>query len=85
MVEVSRTLTLTQPSHGAILSSGINPAACVAMLKTLAKKSGVEFSIAEVTGDDVMPYREELSKLGVTEMFSGDLRSFMSETVIFSF
>jgi len=50
---------------------GINPAACVAMLKTLAKKSGVEFSIAEVTGDDVMPYREELSKLGVTEMFSG--------------
>ena len=53
------------------------------MLKTLAKKSGVEFSIAEVTGDDVMPYREELSQLGVTEMFSGDLISFMSGTVIF--
>ena len=51
--------------------AGINPAACVAMLKTLAKKSGVEFSIAEVTGDDVMSHREELAKLGVTEMFSG--------------
>ena len=25
----------------------------------------------QVTGDDVMPYREDLAKLGVTEMFSG--------------
>ena len=30
-------------------AGGINPGACVAMLKTLAKKSGVEFKIAEVT------------------------------------
>ena len=45
------------------------------MLQTLAKKSGVEFSIAEVTGDDVMPHREDLAKLGVTEMFSGKERA----------
>ena len=45
MVEVSRALTLTQVK---VVCPGINPAACVAMLKTLAKKSGVEFSIAEV-------------------------------------
>ena len=44
------------------------------MLQSLAKKSGVEFSIAEVTGDDVMPHREDLTKLGVTEMFSGEGR-----------
>ena len=50
---------------------GINSSACVAMLKTLAKKSGVEFRIAEVTGDDLMAHREALEKAGVTEMFSG--------------
>ena len=37
---------------------GINPSACVAMLQSLAKKSGVEFSIAEVTGDDLMAEKE---------------------------
>ena len=50
---------------------GINSSACVAMLKTLAKKSGVEFRIAEVTGDDMMAHREALEKAGVREMFSG--------------
>ena len=41
------------------------------MLKSLAKKSGVEFSIAEVTGDDMMAQREALESAGVREMFSG--------------
>ena len=52
---------------------GINPSACVAMLQTLSKKAGVEFSIAEVTGDDMMSHKAELEKMGITEMFSGRL------------
>merc|ERR1719336_3685683 len=50
---------------------GINPAACTAMLHNLAKKSGVEFNIAEVSGDDLMPNKEQLEKMGIKEMFSG--------------
>lgn len=50
---------------------GINPTACVAMLQNLAKKSGVEFNIAEVSGDDLMPNKEQLEKMGIKEMFSG--------------
>jgi len=50
---------------------GINPAACVAMLKALSKKAGVEFSIADVSGDDLMGQREALAGQGVQEMFSG--------------
>eukprot|EP00088_Acartia_fossae_P052439 TRINITY_DN5923_c0_g1_i1.p1 TRINITY_DN5923_c0_g1~~TRINITY_DN5923_c0_g1_i1.p1 ORF type:complete len:620 (-),score=121.10 TRINITY_DN5923_c0_g1_i1:453-2312(-) len=50
---------------------GINPKACVEMLQSLAKKQGVEFQIATVTGDDLMPKREELMSAQVKEMFSG--------------
>ena len=41
------------------------------MLKSLAKKSGVEFRIAEVTGDDLMAHKQALEQAGVREMFSG--------------
>eukprot|EP00092_Neocalanus_flemingeri_P016270 GFUD01017615.1.p1 GENE.GFUD01017615.1~~GFUD01017615.1.p1 ORF type:complete len:624 (+),score=164.39 GFUD01017615.1:135-2006(+) len=48
---------------------GINPKACVAMLQALSKKAGVEFSIADVSGDDLMGQRDALTD--VKEMFSG--------------
>ena len=38
---------------------------------TFLQKQGVEFSIATVTGDDLMPHREALISEGVKEMFSG--------------
>ena len=41
------------------------------MLKTLAKKSGLEFRIAEVMGDDLMAHKQALEQAGVSEMFSG--------------
>ena len=44
------------------------------MLQNLAKKSGVEFNIAEVSGDDLMPNKEQLEKMGIKEMFSGKLK-----------
>jgi len=50
---------------------GINPKACVAMLQGLSKKAGVEFSIADVSGDDLMGEREALTGAGIKEMFSG--------------
>jgi len=50
---------------------GINPKACVAMLQALSKKAGVEFSIADVSGDDLMGQRDALKEAGIKEMFSG--------------
>jgi len=50
---------------------GINPKACVAMLQSLSKKAGVEFAIADVSGDDLMDQSSTLSATGVSEMFSG--------------
>jgi len=50
---------------------GINPKACVAMLQGLSKKAGVEFSIADVSGDDLMGEMEALKSGGIKEMFSG--------------
>jgi len=50
---------------------GINPQACVAMLQSLSKKSGVELKIAHVSGDDLMPNMEDVKAAGVHEMFSG--------------
>ena len=52
-------------------AGGINPAACVAMLQNLSKKAGVEFAIADVSGDDLMSQREALASQGIKEMFSG--------------
>ncbi|XP_023335725.1 uncharacterized protein LOC111706988 [Eurytemora carolleeae] len=49
---------------------GINPAACAAMLQSLSKKAGVEMNIAQVTGDDLMPARQQLEKEGIKEVFS---------------
>jgi len=50
---------------------GINPKACVSMLKSLSKKAGVEFSIADISGDDLMGQKEALAQQGIQEMFSG--------------
>lgn len=50
---------------------GINPKACVAMLQSLSQKAGVDFAIADVSGDDLMGQREALKEAGIKEMFSG--------------
>jgi len=58
---------------------GINPKACVEMLQSLAKKQDVDFKIATVTGDDLMPRKQELTQEGIKEMFSG--KEFPAATV----
>jgi len=50
---------------------GINPKACVAMLQNLCKKAGIEMSIADVSGDDLMGQMKDLKEAGIKEMFSG--------------
>ena len=45
--------------------------ACVAMLKNICKKKGIELSIADVSGDDLMTRKDELISENVKEMFSG--------------
>ena len=44
---------------------GINPKACVEMLQSLAKKQDVDFKIATVSGDDLMPRKQELAQVNV--------------------
>jgi len=50
---------------------GINPKACAQMLQNLSKKAGVNFSIADVSGDDLMGQMDHLRESGIEEMFSG--------------
>jgi hypothetical protein len=52
-------------------AGGVNPEACAAALRELAKEQGVSLSVAVVTGDDLMPQVETLRTAGVAEMFSG--------------
>ncbi|ELU13633.1 hypothetical protein CAPTEDRAFT_224800 [Capitella teleta] len=52
-------------------AGGINPHACAKALEGAAKKAGVEFKIAVVTGDNLMPSIEEIKKFGVKDFDSG--------------
>lgn len=49
---------------------GMNPKACAAVLEGLAKKAGVEFNIAVVTGDDLLPIWDNFAGEDILEMFS---------------
>ncbi|XP_070553528.1 uncharacterized protein [Ptychodera flava] len=52
-------------------AGGVNPHGCAAALQEVAKKHNVDLKVAVVTGDDLMPMREELASQGITEMKSG--------------
>lgn len=52
-------------------AGGINPEGCAAALRVAAKKAGVDLKVAVVTGDDLMPVKEELISAGVLDMKTG--------------
>jgi hypothetical protein len=52
-------------------AGGVNPQACRMALAEVARKAGVDISIATVTGDDVSLRADLLQAPGLKEMFSG--------------
>ncbi|KAK8748133.1 hypothetical protein OTU49_016330 [Cherax quadricarinatus] len=52
-------------------AGGINPEGCAIALRQAAGKSGVDLKVAVVTGDNLMPRKEELVSSGVPDMKSG--------------
>lgn len=52
-------------------AGGVNPQACRKALAEVARKAGVDISIATVTGDDVSSRADLLQTPGLKEMFSG--------------
>ncbi|WP_111733354.1 acyclic terpene utilization AtuA family protein [Roseovarius amoyensis] len=52
-------------------AGGVNPQACRKALAEVARKAGVDISIATVTGDDVSSRADLLQAPGLKEMFSG--------------
>jgi len=52
-------------------AGGVNPEACVEALQSLAADAGVDVRIAMVSGDNLLPRKNEYQKQGVREMFSG--------------
>jgi len=52
-------------------AGGVNPVACREALQALCEKAGVDLKIALVLGDDLLPQKKKLAKLGTTEMTTG--------------
>ncbi|CAH1777202.1 unnamed protein product [Owenia fusiformis] len=52
-------------------AGGVNPLSCAAALKKVAHANDIQLKIAVVTGDELMPKKEELAKAGVVDMTSG--------------
>ncbi|XP_045599846.1 uncharacterized protein [Procambarus clarkii] len=52
-------------------AGGINPEGCAAALRQAAGKAGVDLKVAVITGDDLMPRKEELITSAVPDMLSG--------------
>jgi len=52
-------------------AGGVHPEACRDKVLEIAEKAGVEFKVAVVQGDDLMPRLEELSQRNITEMYTG--------------
>jgi len=51
-------------------AGGLNPHACRARMEELASAAGLSFKIAVVEGDDLMDRLDDLSRRGLTEMFT---------------
>lgn len=52
-------------------SGGMNPMACRDAFLAVASEAGLEFKVAVVTGDDLMPDAADIAAAGPVEMFSG--------------
>jgi len=52
-------------------AGGVNPHACRARMVELARAAGLDFKIAVVEGDDLLPRIGELAARGLSEMFTG--------------
>lgn len=52
-------------------AGGINPHSCAAAVAAAAKKEGLDFNIAVVTGDDLLPNKEVIQKLNIKDMDKG--------------
>jgi len=52
-------------------AGGVNPQACVAALRAVIAKLGLDLKVACVVGDDLTDRKAELQAQGITEMFSG--------------
>jgi hypothetical protein len=52
-------------------AGGVNPQACVAALRAVIARLGLELKVACVVGDDLTERKAELQAQGITEMFSG--------------
>ncbi|XP_054724362.1 uncharacterized protein LOC129234392 [Uloborus diversus] len=52
-------------------AGGINPHSCAEALRTAAKKLNLDFKIAVITGDDLLPQKEIIQKLDIKDMDKG--------------
>ncbi|XP_056119560.1 uncharacterized protein LOC130096895 isoform X2 [Rhinichthys klamathensis goyatoka] len=48
-------------------AGGVNPLACGAALQEVVKKAGLDLKVAVVTGDDLMPKKDSLTELRMTD------------------
>lgn len=53
-------------------AGGLNPAACVARMKSMAEAAGFSFKIAYVEGDDLMDRVHEFAGEGIKELYKGE-------------
>ncbi|KAK6975613.1 hypothetical protein BgiMline_021987 [Biomphalaria glabrata] len=53
-------------------AGGINPSGCAEALHKVCRSEGVDLKIAVIKGDDLMSQVQELRRLGITDMHSGE-------------
>jgi len=51
-------------------AGGVNPEACANAARTLIKEQGLSLKVAVVTGDDLMPHKDDILKATPKEMFT---------------
>jgi len=52
-------------------AGGVNPTACARALQSILDKAGLDLKIAVVSGDNLLPQKDEISSQDITDMFSG--------------